>query len=414
MGVTFRFAEPAELPEAGRLAAHSFPAPSRTPAWWLEHLREPLYGGGAETLWVGEEGGRIAAACQLHPLRQWIAGSALEVAGLGTVAISPSHRRRGLAGELVTRGLRAARERGAVGSALYPFRVSFYARLGYGLAGHALQYRISPDCIPDAPERSRVELAETDAARAEVREMYEAWAASQTGQLARPEALWERMLAPGERALAVFRGESGRVEGYALALYRVDLPPQERYLEVEEIAWRTPEARRGLFAWLGSLGDQWRQLLVRVLPSHHLGAWLTEPRLPQGSAPAWGLWFPSATLLAGPMFRVLDLEGAWRQRAVAPEASLTLGLEVSDPTVSENAGSWRLRLEGGRVEVERGGGRTDLDLRLDVSTLSRLFVSALSPSAALGAELLSTDRPERLAELDRALHLPEPWTFDRF
>jgi predicted acetyltransferase len=414
VGVTFRFAEPADLPEVGRLAAHSFPGPSRTPAWWLEQLRDPLYGGGAETLWTGDEGGRIVAACQLHPLRQWIAGNALDVMGLGTVAISPTHRRRGLAGELVAGGLRAARERGAVGSALYPFRISFYARLGYGLAGHALQYRIAPDCVPDAPERSRVELAESDAARAEVRAMYEVWAATQTGQLARPEGVWERMLGPGDRALAAFRGESGRVEGYALAVYRVDLPPQDRFLEVEEIAWLTPEARRGLFAWLGSLGDQWRQLLIRVLPSHHLGAWLSEPRLPWGSAAGWGLWFPSATLLAGPMFRVLDLERAWRQRAVAPEAALTLRLDVSDEAVPENAGVWRLRLAEGRVEVERGGGAADVALRLDVAALSRLFVSALTPSAALDAGLLSADRPERLAELDRALHLPEPWTFDRF
>lgn len=414
MSAAFRFARPAEIPEVGRLAAHSFPGPTRTAAWWLDRLRDPVYGGGADTLWVGEEGGRIVAACQLHPLRQWVAGAALPVMGLGTVAIAPTHRRRGLAGEMVASGLRAAREGGAVASALYPFRVSFYARLGYGLAGHALQYRLEPEALPDAPERARVELADSPERVVEVRRMYAAWAPTQTGQLDRSERVWEQLLSPSDRALVLCRGESGGVEGYALAAYRVDLPPQERFLEVEEMAWLTPAARRGLFAWLGSLGDQWRQILVRVLPSHQLGAWVGEPRLPWGSAPPWGLWFPSATLLAGPMFRVLHMERAWEERGVAPEAVLTVRLEVSDRAVPENAGAWRLRLASGRAEAERGEGAADLSLRLDVGTLSRLFVGALSPTAALDAGLLVADRPERLRELDRALHLPEPWTFDRF
>lgn len=414
MSASFRFAAPGELPEVGRLASHSFPGPTRTPAWWLEQLRDPLYGGGAETLWVGEEAGRIAAALQLHPLRQWVAGAALPVAGVGTVAISPVHRRRGLAGRLVASGLRAARERGDVASALYPFRVSFYAKLGYGQAGEALQHRLPPESLPDAPERDGVELVESDVARAEVREAYAEWARAQTGQLVRPERVWQQMLAPGDRALVAYRGGGGRVEGYALAIYRVDLPPQDRFLEVDEIAWLSPAARRGLLAWLGSLGDQWRQVLIRTLPSHRLGSIAAEPRLPWGSAPAWGLWLPSATLLGGPMFRLLDVAGAWSRRAVAPEASLSVGLEVEDATLPENAGPWRLRLGEGKVDVERGAGPADLSLRLGVDALSRLFVSALSPSAALEAGLLAADRPERLPALDRALHLPEPWTFDRF
>lgn len=414
MSITFRYAQPAELAAVGRLAAHSFPGPTRTPAWWLEQLRDPLYGGGAETLWVGEEDGRIVAACQTHPLRQWVSGNDLEVMGVGTVTIAPTHRRRGLAGRLVTSAMRASRERGAVGTALYPFRISFYAKLGYALAGHAHQYRVAPDCLPDAPERERVEMVETDAGQAEVREMYAEWAPTQTGQLLRSERVWRQVLSPADRLLVAYRGETGRVEGYALCAYRVDLPPQDRFLEVEEIAWLGPAARRGLFAWLGSLGDQWRQLLIRVLPSHRFDAWAAEPRLPAGSAPLWGLWLPSAMLMNGPMFRVLHMEGAWRQRTVAPEAALTLRLDVADEAVPENAGSWRLRLQGGRVEIQRGEGPADLSLRLDVGALSRLFVGALTPSAALDAGLLSTDRPERLPELDRALHLPEPWTFDRF
>lgn len=414
--VTFRFARPEELPDAARLAAHSFPHPARTPAWWLEQLRDPPYGGGAGTLWVGEADGRVVAACQLHPLRQWLAGRLLPVMGLGTVAIAPTHRKQGLAARLVSSALQEARGRGDLASALYPFRASFYARLGYGMAGEAQQFLIPPDALPDAPERLRVELADGDAVRAEVRALYDQWAAGQTGQVERPERVWQEMYAAPNRALVAYRSPEGRVEGYAQVWYRVDLPPTERFLEVEELAWTSTPARRGLYAWLGSLGDQWRQLLLRSLPSHRLADWLGELRLPAAPAPGWGLWFPTAALLTGPMFRLLDLPGAWAQRPVAPDASVEAVLEVEDEQLEENRGAWRLQLAGGRATLERGaGGGGAIRLRLGISTLSRLFIGALSPSNALAAGLATSDGPpERLAELERALRLPEPWTFDRF
>lgn len=416
MSISFRYALAEEVPVVGRLASHSFPAASRPPEWWTDQLQRPLYGGGHDSIWVGEEaGGGLAAACQMHPLQQWIAGESLPCMGLGTVAIAPTHRRRGLAGQLVTAGLRAARERGDLVSALYPFRISFYARLGYGLAGEALQYRVAPDCFPDSDERLRVELVDGAPQRAEVREAYAAWAPTQTGQVQRTTRLWEHLLSPADRALFAYRGASGRVEGYALLIYRTDLAPQDRFLEVEELVCTTDAARSGLYAFLGSLGDQWRQILLRARPSDRLADRLQEPRLPPGAAPGWGLWFPAATLLYGPMFRLVDLAGAWARRRVEPDVSLTVALDVQDEQIADNAGPWRLRLQGGRAVAERGGaGTADLSLRLSVSTLSRLFVSALTPGAAVAAGLAEADRPQLLPSLERALRLPEPWTFDRF
>jgi hypothetical protein len=117
------------------------------------------------------------------------------------------------------------------------------------------------------------------------------------------------------------------------------------------------------------------------------------------------------------MFRLLDLAGAWSRRAVAPGAALTMALDVQDAQLADNAGAWRIRLEGGRAQVERGAptGDADVTLSLGIETLSRIFVGALSPSAAVRAERAAVGRgAERLAELDLALALPQPWTFDRF
>jgi predicted acetyltransferase len=407
----YRLAAPDDIADAARLAAHSFPAPERTPDWWEARLREPVYGGGPDTLFIGCDDRRMAAACQIHPLRQWIAGEAMPMTGVGTVAIAPTHRRQGRAGELVGEALRVGRERGDIVSALFPFRIAFYQRLGYGLAGEALQYLVPPATLPDSAERHRVELLDTDELRDEALALYNRWAAAQTGQLYRTPAMWLQTTAEAGRALFGYRSHRGELEGYALVIYRIDTQP--RFLEVDELVWTSEPARRGLYAWLGSLGDQWQQILLRSLPSHRLGDWLSEPRLPHGAAPSWRLSSPSATLMTGSMFRLLDVRAAFEGRRIEEAPTIAVAVEVVDPLFQENCGSWRIALDAGRSIVERTGA-LDLSLRMDISTLSRIFVGALSPTQALRAGLLECDHTALLSVLDTALAMPEPWLFDRF
>jgi predicted acetyltransferase len=332
---------------------------------------------------------------------------------VGTVALSPTHRKRGLAAELVTAALRAARERGDLVSALYPFRISFYRKLGYGDAGAALQYQVPPETLPDSPERSRVAVLETEHERGEALRLYGRWARSQSGQLERSERMWTYSCMQDGRALIGYRARNDQLEGYALVTYRADLSPGDRYLDVHELVWTSTDARRGLYGWLASLGDQWRQIVIRALPSQNFGDWLREPRLPLGAAPIWGLWMPAATLMLGPMFRIVHLQAAWEQRRVAHQPALAVALGVSDPNIPENAGQWRFAFADGKVRVDRGGP-SDLTVRLDISTLSRLLIGSLSAAAALDAGLLECDRPDELARLDTLLEVPEPWMYDRF
>lgn len=414
MSISFRFARPDELEDVAHLTSHSFTGAGRTPDWWIERFQATAYGDGPEIIWVGEEGGKVVATCQLHSLVHWISGAEVPSMGLGTVAISPTHRQRGIAGRLVESAILAARERGDLISSLYPFRVAFYGRSGYGLAGEAHQYHVPPAALPASDERNRVEVVSGDPSLAEVRALYERWARTQTGQVKRTEQGWREMLGGGDKLLVGYHGENEELTGYALARYPGQVAPEERYLSVEEHVWLTTDARRGLYGWLASMGDQWRGVALRSLPEHRLEDWLREPRLSGAKLPPWGIWFPSAALLRGPMFRVLDLPGAWRVRRVDAEEAIALSLEVEDEQVPENAGRWRLRLEAGRVEVERGDGPADLSLRLGIQALSRIYMGALPAAAAVAAGLVQADRPERLGELDRALRLPQAWTFDRY
>jgi predicted acetyltransferase len=295
---------------------------------------------------------------------------------------------------------------------LYAFRNSFYQKLGYGGAGVALQYLVPPEALPESAERERVERIE-GAQRADALELYNNWIRTQNGQVERTARMWEHAYSAPNTAMLGYRNESGALEGYALVVYRADLPVSERFLEVNELVSATAAARAGLFGWLASLGDQWQRILIRALPSHHLGEILRDPLLPRGSAPLWGLYVPAATLLIGPMFRLLDVGAGWRVRRVQAAKPQSFGLHVVDSEIPENSGDWRLTLENGMAEVARGATPAG-GLRTDISTLSRLYIGALQPSVAYQAGLLECDRPETLSALDAALALPEPWTFERF
>jgi predicted acetyltransferase len=410
----FRDGEKTDVPAVARLLQHSFPGAYPTAAEW-EAILVDSPRGGAETLWVGEEGGEIVAACRLYRLQQWVGGVTLPVMGLGAVSISAVARRRGIAHALVASALRRARQRGDVATALYPFRTRFYQKLGYGMAGEALQFTVPPSSLRDHPARERVRLVETDEDRQDVAEVYEDWAANGTGQLLRSDRAWDLVWQDGTRHGALYLNDHGEPEGYVVFRYPADRAGAPRAVEVEEIAWLHDEARRGLHAWLGSLSDQWDQVVYRAHPDEGFQEQLTELRHPIQGSSRWHFWFPVATQLQGPMFRLLHLEEAWRSRTIRRGARFVLRLRVEDEDVPGNSGEWTLDLAGESARISRASrGPADLTLEVGIETLSRIFIGAVTPSAAVVSGAARADRPDRLVELDLLLRIPRPWMFDRF
>jgi predicted acetyltransferase len=408
----FRAGGADDVPAFARLGVHSFPGVGASAEQWEQILSDPTLGGIA-THWVGEDDGRLVAACRLLRFRQWIGGAAIPIMGLAAVAISPADRRRGLAAQLTTSGFHRARERGDVASALYPFRTSFYRKLGYGLAGEVQQFQIPPAALPDDPGRERVRLAETATDRGAVAAVYERWAPTQSGQLQRDASAWDRVWEGGRHGV-IYREQGGDPAGYAVFRYLADAHRGARAVEVEEIAWLSTPARLALFGWIRSLSDQWDRILYRALPDQRFADHLAEVRFPMEGVPRWHFWFGAAFTLYGPMFRLLDLPGAWNARRWIGGSDFALNLLVDDIQVPENAGAWTLAVRGEAGSLERRSGAADATLTLGIEALSRIYIGALSPSAAVAAGLATIDPGAALPRIDAALRVPGPWMFDRF
>lgn len=83
------------------------------------------------TTLIAEEEGQTLAGVAALPMRQNVRGVVHDMAGVASVSSHPATRRRGFVRELLTRLLAQMREQGCAVSALYPFRPSFYGRLGF-------------------------------------------------------------------------------------------------------------------------------------------------------------------------------------------------------------------------------------------------------------------------------------------
>lgn len=76
--------------------------------------------------------GEQAIACAYNsPLTQNVRGKIYAASGVWDVATHPAERRKGYSRQVLERLLADARDAGAAFSALYPFKESFYERLGY-------------------------------------------------------------------------------------------------------------------------------------------------------------------------------------------------------------------------------------------------------------------------------------------
>ncbi len=284
-----------------------------------------------------------------RPLIQNVRGVNLPMAGVLDVTTHPQARRRGYAKRLMVELLATVREQGAAVSALYPFRESFYQRLGYVTVPQSKRVRLNPltlQSLLDIDLGGQVELLSIEDGYPFYREFMEAYR-DQTHGLALfvHDDMAERLR--GNRWLALARAD-GQVDG--VMLYELRGEQIGRYhLKADRFYYSNPRGRYLLLEWIARHIDQAAEAEI-ILPSFEVPeSWLADLRLEIQTAHH-----------ITPMVRVLDvaqLEGL----AVGP-GNVTVSLR--DPICSWNEGKWSLGSDDGRLLIEPGDGpQADLTIQ---------------------------------------------------
>ena len=332
---------------------------------------------------VGELDGQLVASLVLYPLRAFVRGRPVPMAGIGSVAVSPEHRRRGLGEALMRAALRELRAGGRALVMLYPFRESYYRKLGFGTCELAHQFAVSAANLPLSDESRHVRrLLPRD--RERVQQLYSRAALAGHFMLERSPAWWTRRLwtYPGE--WLVVERQRGGLEGYLH--YDVDSAkgPFKLALSVNELVATTPEAHRALIGYLGSLREQVEEIHIATR-ADHVWPLLLKDAQNLHPGPELGTLHDTGNLASGAMLRLTDVRAALEAMPIQPLARGELRLEVEDPVLPANTRAYHLKADGvwhltvSPAGVGRGGQQ---HLRAPVDVLAAIVSGALSAKTA--------------------------------
>ena len=355
---------------------------------------------------VGELDGELVASLVLYPFRAWVRGARVPLTGIGSVAVSPEHRRRGIADALVRACLREMRQRGDTLSMLYSFRGDFYRRFGWGVVEMPAMMSLPPALLPASDEAQRVRRLRTPD-RPLVQALYEKHV-RERGHFAleRKPEWWERRLWGYEGEWVVYERRRGQIEGYLHVQIDAGDGPWKLVLTVNEYVAHTADAHRGLTGYLHGLRDQAVEVIFATPADAPWALQLGDAANLRGDLKL-SVLRTTGHLGYGAMLRLLDVKGALEALPVSPQARGEVVLDVRDDMLPQNERAWRVHARDGRLSVRaesaRGGPGRDQRPRLVTSAemLAVIAAGAVSPVRAAETGLVEDVRG--------AAEALEPW-----
>jgi predicted acetyltransferase len=314
------------------------------------------------------EGDHLVGTSATATFQVTVPGALVPAAGLTTVSVIPTHRRRGVLSALMERHLEDAIGHEEPVSILWASEAAIYGRYGYGMATGSCRFTIdrahSRFAQPHQPTGTTRVVREEEALRA-LPEVYQREQASRPGMIHWTPAWWKYLLThPMNRKegapIYVLHETAGVVDGYLIYKFKRawDEGVPTGTVEVDDLIANRP----------GAYADLWRYCLDLDLASQVTG-WhlqpdepllhlLAEPRrlrLTVGD----GLWV-----------RLVDVAAALGARRYTVEGRLTFA--VRDAFSPKNEGVYEL--EGGPDGAECRPASGEPDLTLGVADLGATYL----------------------------------------
>jgi predicted acetyltransferase len=314
------------------------------------------------------------------------------------VAVRADRTRRGVMTDLMKAQLIDMAGRGVTVAVLKATEGGIYRRFGYGVSTRTRTYRVDRrrHRLHDEVPRDGIELLGfADASRA-VPAIYAGIARSRPGMITRTPHWWAMAAASAGGAptaagpiMTAVHGGPGGPDGYAVySVFRAPgVPTVLRIADLHSIG-------------SAAFGALWRHLLGVDLvdeieapdrpvdePAELL---FTDPRACRTTSVSDEQWL-----------RLVDVPAALAARTYFGEAVV---IEVTDPLLWHNRGTYRVAAEGVRRTSEQA------QLRLDVAALADIYLGTWRPSALTQAGLVDAADPAALPAADRLFASPTaPW-----
>lgn len=309
--------------------------------------------------WIADDGERLVGTTTCHSFELNVPGGRTAgLGGLGLVAVVPTHRRRGIMRELLGLFLGDCRQRGDVFAGCFSSEAAIYGRFGFGPATRMARVTLERDRargLEQIVTPGRIRWSRVESSWKELRDIFERTRTNRPGDLARPDHVWatlQHRYAPGPDGkpiwAAIHEDTDGVADGYVV--YRVE----SKWID------HTAQNEVGILELVGEgIGRLalWRFLaeldLVRTVTDGN--ARIDEPIFDVLADPrqlrTLGVWDQL-------WIRLVDVARALSLRTYNVDGTITFA--VADPTLSQQAGTYRLVVNDGLVTCERSDAEPDL------------------------------------------------------
>ncbi|MEK3825511.1 MULTISPECIES: GNAT family N-acetyltransferase [Paenibacillus] len=345
--------------------------------------------------------GQVGAKLQIIPFQTYIHGRSFEMGGIAGVATWPEYRRKGWVAGLLKYALEEMNRNKQSVSFLHPFSFSFYRKYGWETYVEYKKYKLSTAQLP-AKQLTPGTIKRGNAELAELKQVYDAYAARYNGTLNRDDAWWENSVYVKKGSQrAVYYDEAGVPQGYVL--YEV----KESKFTIGEFIHLNEESRRGLWTFIANHDSMIDEVTLQAPASDLLAFQLDNPRIGQEVVPYF-------------MARIVSVEQFISQYPFASQDSpVQIWLDVEDAYAPWNEGVWELNVAmNGTASIWKkaksdGEGQLNQPIRLSIQSLSAVLMGYRRP-----AEMAQIGRLEgpvsAIQALEKAVPKRETYLLDFF
>ncbi|MGC4104823.1 MAG: GNAT family N-acetyltransferase [Thermomicrobiales bacterium] len=309
---------------------------------------------------------RPQATATIHAMTENIRGAVVSMGGVGGVASLPSGRRQGHVRNLFAQLFAEMRSDGQVVSTLYPFRESFYERLGYATFTAPRYVTLDPAHLAPIMRVHKpgwVEQLPMSEGWETFRAFVEQYQQGAHGFSLRDRSHDIRNQDENTAWVAFAYDPDGAVVG---AMTFTITGYTER-MEVSALLPMTTAAKYLLLEWIGRHADQVTQVVVRVGADEFAELWVRD--LNETISTADKIAWPA------PMGRVIDVAGLTGIGAGDGE----ILLQIADDYASWNTGVFRFTGAGGLLTVEAVADAA-AEATITIQGLSSLVFTGQNPA----------------------------------
>jgi predicted acetyltransferase len=356
------------------------------------------------------DGDTAVGGASIYPRMLTVPGTVIPVAGIASVGVASTHRRRGILTSMARKQLTDLYEHGGEAVAvLRPAEAAIYGRYGYGAASCGNLIRCEKRSMLFRPGTEfgdgAVRLMDRAQARPLIEKVYDRIRATAVGWPDREDGHWNVRLydephsRPGATSLrfAMHQEPDGQTTGYIL--YRHQSGP-EAGIKVEELAALSRTAYAAMWRFLAGV-DLAFWIDYEGAVDEPLPYMLTDPRSVRSTV-VDRLWV-----------RLVDVQRALAARRYTTPVDLVL--DVQDAFCPWNTGRYRLQADGDSASCERT--TAPADLQLTSTELGAVYLGGTTLVSLAAAGLVRELRPGALSQASaafrsgRAPFYPGGWAF---